>query len=38
MTNLLAQAIKCDDADRAAKLTQDALAARRARGAFCSTR
>ena len=37
MTNLLAQAINCDDPDQAAKLTQDALA-RRARGAFCSTR
>jgi hypothetical protein len=35
MTNLLQQAIDCDDADHAAKLTQDALAAR---GAPCSTR
>ena len=25
MTNLLAQAINCDDADRAAKIIQDAL-------------
>jgi hypothetical protein len=25
MTNLLAQAINCDDADRAAKMIQDAL-------------
>jgi hypothetical protein len=38
MTNLPQQAIDCDDADHAAKLTQDALAARRARGAPCSTR
>ena len=38
MTNLLQQAINCDDPDQAARLTQDALTARRARGAPCSTR
>jgi hypothetical protein len=35
MTNLLQQAINCDNPDQAAKLIQDALAARRAP---CSTR
>ena len=38
MSNLLEQATNSDDPDQAAKLTQDALAARRDRGAFCSTR
>jgi hypothetical protein len=37
MNNVLQQAINYDP-DQAAKLTQDALAARRALGAFCSTR